>query len=146
MQEAYVLSLGGEDPQEKGMATHSSILAWRIPIDRGAWRWTSPWGRKESDATKHMPQAPHSSLFFTGSFSQLNLRAAEFSSLLSPSSFSTTLTSAGLSEMLVCVFLSLTPTRCSINDCLLTDRRQGDPYFSLPPQQTHLQSRDKGKW
>ena len=32
-----VQSLGWEDPLEKGMATHSSILAWRIPMDRGAW-------------------------------------------------------------------------------------------------------------
>ena len=31
MQETWVWSLGGEDPLEKGMATHSSILAWRIP-------------------------------------------------------------------------------------------------------------------
>ena len=31
MQETWVPSLGGEDPLEKGMATHSSILAWRIP-------------------------------------------------------------------------------------------------------------------
>ena len=31
MQETWVLSLGQEDPQEKGMATHSSIVAWRIP-------------------------------------------------------------------------------------------------------------------
>ena len=30
-QETWVLSLGQEDPLEKGMATHSSILAWRIP-------------------------------------------------------------------------------------------------------------------
>ena len=30
--------LGQEDPLEKGMATHSSILAWRIPMDRGAWQ------------------------------------------------------------------------------------------------------------
>ena len=29
-----------EDPLEESMATHSSILAWRIPIDRGAWRAT----------------------------------------------------------------------------------------------------------
>ena len=29
-----------EDPLEKGMATHSSILPWRIPIDRGAWQVT----------------------------------------------------------------------------------------------------------
>ena len=31
MQETQVQSLGAEDPQEKGMATHSSILAWEIP-------------------------------------------------------------------------------------------------------------------
>ena len=37
MQETQVRSLGQEDPLEKGMATHSSVLAWRIPMDRGAW-------------------------------------------------------------------------------------------------------------
>ena len=37
MQETRVLSLGWEDSLEAGMATHSSILAWRIPTDRGAW-------------------------------------------------------------------------------------------------------------
>jgi len=36
MQETWVPSLGREDPLEEGMATHSSILAWRIPMDRGA--------------------------------------------------------------------------------------------------------------
>ena len=36
-------SLGWEDPLEKGKATHSSILAWRIP-----------WGRKELDATERL--------------------------------------------------------------------------------------------
>ena len=38
-QETWVRSLGWEDPLELGMATHSSILAWRIP-DRGAWQAT----------------------------------------------------------------------------------------------------------
>ena len=37
MQETWVRSLGLEDPPVEGMATHSSILAWRIPMDRGAW-------------------------------------------------------------------------------------------------------------
>ena len=37
MQETLVQSLGWEDPLEECMATHSSILAWRIPMDRGAW-------------------------------------------------------------------------------------------------------------
>ena len=40
MQETWVWSLGWEDPLEKGMGTHSSILTWRIPIDRGAWQAT----------------------------------------------------------------------------------------------------------
>ena len=35
-----VRSLGWEDPLEEGMATHSSILAWRIPMDRGTWQAT----------------------------------------------------------------------------------------------------------
>ena len=38
MQETWVWSLGWDDPLEEGMATHSSILAWRISMDRGAWR------------------------------------------------------------------------------------------------------------
>ena len=40
MQETWVQSLGWEDGLEEGIATHSSILAWRIPMDRGAWRST----------------------------------------------------------------------------------------------------------
>ena len=39
-QETWVLSLGQEDPLEVGMATHSSVLAWRIPMKRGAWQAT----------------------------------------------------------------------------------------------------------
>ena len=38
MQETPVWSLGQKDPLEEGMATHPSILAWRTPMDRGAWR------------------------------------------------------------------------------------------------------------
>ena len=51
MQKTQVQSLGQEEPMENGMATHSSIFAWRIP-------WTeepvgySPWGHKESDMTE----------------------------------------------------------------------------------------------
>ena len=37
MQETWVQHLGWEDPLEEGMAAHSSILTWRIPMDRGAW-------------------------------------------------------------------------------------------------------------
>ena len=51
MQEMWVQSPGWEDPLEKGMATHPSILAWRIP-------WTEEplgngsWGRKQLDMTE----------------------------------------------------------------------------------------------
>ena len=41
--ETWIRSLGWEDPMEEGMATHSSILAWRIPMDRGAW-WATVHG------------------------------------------------------------------------------------------------------
>ena len=40
MRETWVRFLGWEDPLEESMATHSSILAWRIPMDRGAWKAT----------------------------------------------------------------------------------------------------------
>ena len=52
MHEMYFQSLGREDALEEEMATHSSILAWRIP-------WTEepgglqPWGSKELDTTEH---------------------------------------------------------------------------------------------
>ena len=36
----WIQSLGWEDPLEEGMATHTSILAWRSPMDREAWRAT----------------------------------------------------------------------------------------------------------
>ena len=52
MREPWVQSLGWEDPLEEGGATHSSILAWRIPMDRGAWWATVHGGRKESDTTE----------------------------------------------------------------------------------------------
>ena len=53
VQETWVQSLGWEDLLEKGMATHSSILAWRIPMDREAWWATVHGGCKESDMTEH---------------------------------------------------------------------------------------------
>ena len=37
MLKTWVRSLGWDEPFEEGMATHCSIFAWRIPMDRGAW-------------------------------------------------------------------------------------------------------------
>ena len=53
VQEAQVQPLGWEYPLEKGMATHSSSLAWRIPRTRSLTGY-SPWGHKESDTTKRL--------------------------------------------------------------------------------------------
>ena len=53
MQEIQVQSLGLEDPLKKGMATHSSILASRIPwTEKEAWQAIVPWVRQESDTTE----------------------------------------------------------------------------------------------
>ena len=49
MRETWVRSLGWEDALDKGKATHSSILAWRIP-----WTVYSSWGRKDSDTTERL--------------------------------------------------------------------------------------------
>ena len=54
MWETWVQSLGQEDPLEEGMATHSSILAWRTHGQRSL-AGNSPWGYKESDKTEHVP-------------------------------------------------------------------------------------------
>ena len=54
MQDTWVWSLGQEDPLEKGMTTHSSILAWRIPWTEEPGGLYSPWGRKVSDMTERL--------------------------------------------------------------------------------------------
>ena len=64
MQETWVRSLGGEDPLEKEMETHSSTLAWKIPWTEEPGRLQSngrrslvgysPWGCKESDMTERL--------------------------------------------------------------------------------------------
>ena len=50
-QEMWVQSLSREDPLEKEMATHSSILAWEIPWGEGAWQATVHGVAKELDTT-----------------------------------------------------------------------------------------------
>ena len=54
MQETWIRSLGQEDPLEKGMATHSSILAWRTPWTEEKLAGCRPWGCKQSDTTERL--------------------------------------------------------------------------------------------
>ena len=63
--ESDLPALGWEDPLEKGTATHSSILAWRIP-----WTMCSQWGRKESDTTERLSL----SLFYIRTFKYVLLK------------------------------------------------------------------------
>ena len=56
MQKTRVRSLHQEDTLEKGTATHSSILAWRIPRTEEPHRY-SPWGSKESDTTEQLTRS-----------------------------------------------------------------------------------------
>ena len=56
--ETWVRSLSWEDPLEKGMGTHSSILALRIPMGRGAW-WFTDRGVAESDITERLSTHTH---------------------------------------------------------------------------------------
>ena len=62
MRETWVRSLGREDPLEKGKATHSSILAWRIP-------WASPWDPILHGITKSGTRATFTLLHFNRYFS-----------------------------------------------------------------------------
>ena len=53
MEETRLGSLVGEDSLEEGMATHSSILAWRISwTEEHGWLLWGPWGHKELDMTE----------------------------------------------------------------------------------------------
>ena len=57
MQKTWLQSMGWDDPLGKEMATHSSILAWRIPWTEEPGGWgggNSPWGHKVSDMTEQL--------------------------------------------------------------------------------------------
>ena len=82
MWETWVQSLGGEDPLEEGMVTHSSIFVWRIPMDRGAWRATvhglaKSWTRLSDSAQNNTSPSPlplpflNSIIFGLGHFGSL---------------------------------------------------------------------------
>ena len=69
-QETWVQSLDPQGSLEEGMATHSSILAWRIAMDRGAC-WATVHGvRKELDKTECLNTAQHNKVPETGPYKQ----------------------------------------------------------------------------
>ena len=54
MQETPVQFLAQEDPVEEGMATHSNILAWKLPMGKRGWWATVLGGHKEADMTEQL--------------------------------------------------------------------------------------------
>ena len=68
----WVWSLGWENPLEEGMAIHSSIFAWRIPMDRGSWQATAH-GVAESD-TKWLSTENYNSVLTKGSVEKFNTK------------------------------------------------------------------------
>ena len=70
-QEMWIWSLGGEDPLEEELATHSSVAAWKIPWERSLPSY-SPWGRKirHDWATEHTNA--HMNKFMSKNVSKLN--------------------------------------------------------------------------
>ena len=80
MQETWVWSLRWEDRLEEGRATHSSILVWRIPMDRGAWQATVHGVAKSHNwVTKHSTVAVLSQYYF---FKDLSYNIANESGVL----------------------------------------------------------------
>ena len=58
VQETWVQFQDQEDPLEKEMATHSSVLSWRIPMDRGAWQATVHWITRVGQDLVNKPLPP----------------------------------------------------------------------------------------
>ena len=80
MQEIWVWSLGQEDLLEKGKATHSSILAWRIPCVEEPEVGYNPWGPKDSDTTECLTFS--GDLYMSTRLSSVMWAASNFSNLL----------------------------------------------------------------
>ena len=64
VQDSWVRSLHWEDPLEKEMITHSSILAWTVPMDIGTWQAAVLGSRKESDTTVQLSKVQHREIGF----------------------------------------------------------------------------------
>ena len=75
MQETPVRFLGWEDPLEKGTATHSSVLAWRIPRTEKP-GGLHPWGHKELDRTERL-SLTYISIFTLIEYRKLDLRSSQ---------------------------------------------------------------------
>ena len=148
MQETPVWFLGWEDPLEKGTATHSSIDAWRIPMDRGAWwaiipgvakSWT--WLTEYSTAplwTRSMycyceKYRPPSTTVLRNQFQEITIGTCVTQSSLWPKSFLTefqkhfTVFRCNIHSrlcLLFCLVLFFLPVRWWWNECLFQCQTQ----------------------
>ena len=80
MRKTWVRVLDWEDPLEEGMATHSNILAWSIPMDRGAW-WATLHGvtKRQDWVTKHTGFFLHSAALHFSNLLTSNIGSASWS-------------------------------------------------------------------
>ena len=103
MQETWVQSLGQEDPLEKEMATHSSILVWKIPWTEEPGRLQSTWGCKESDTTERLTL----SISQRGGWRRADLSLGHFSCSFSFGSCNSRWSREGLGDWVCCCWVFL---------------------------------------
>ena len=75
----WVLFLGWENPLEEGMATHSSVLAWRNAMDRGAWQVTV---HRVAKGQTHLKLTTHAHMHMLGTYMLTSVRFSSYIDLL----------------------------------------------------------------
>ena len=75
----WVLFLGWENPLEEGMATHSSVLAWRNAMDRGAWQVTV---HRVAKGQTHLKLTTHAHMHMLGMYMLTSVRFSSYIDLL----------------------------------------------------------------
>ena len=120
MQETWVRSLDWEDSLEEGKATHSSILAWKIPLDRGDCSLCTVLGVTKSWATKH------STVWEMWSICPEERETGFLNSFLVPHQFTSVLTDFSLPSLWIfitpgSIFMSILPHLHPNENCLYTN-------------------------
>ena len=114
-----VWSLGWEDLLEKEMATHSSILAWKIPWTEDPGGLYNPWGHKESYTTERLTHATWLYLLITFCFSFIGLCFALNKNHMKTQSYGTRYAAPPWNSSITFLVFYLCKQKCSSNQCRL---------------------------